>query len=559
MNMLIALFHRFKWWLALATGLSTISAMAGVTMLTLISDAIDAFGKDDVELEHPFYLFIAVIFSVVSFGIFAQFVMLKLTTTTTFEIKSLLLKRVLATPYKQIEKIGGHRVLATLEGDVGAFSTGLLMLPNLVFNIVTILACMGYMLYSSWQLSILVFVIIGGIYVFWKSILKRALIHQTALREYTDQNFSNLRELVNGGKEINLNTNRIRYFYNVKMIPLFNEIRERTVKSELLFISAESLTNILIYCLIGLIVYGSSTLLPAIDSSIVVAFVLIVLYLVEPLGGLTDALDDVNQVKVSLNKIEKLELVEPEVFKLPERYSARDIGQWKKIEFQDVKFQYDGAFKGIDEEFEEVAHSKEYQFSLKPINLELNAGEITFVTGGNGSGKTTFAKLLIGMYEADAGHIIVDGKTLGDDISIEEYKNSLSVLFADFYIFKELLGQDGELADDDLVMKYIKLLNLKSAVDYKDGVLSKTQLSQGQKKRLTLLQALINDSPIFIFDEVAADQDPEFKQYFYCELLNELKEKGKIIVVISHDSQYFNVADKVISFEDGMICEKGGK
>jgi len=84
-------------------------------------------------------------------------------------------------------------------------------------------------------------------------------------------------------------------------------------------------------------------------------------------------------------------------------------------------------------------------------------------------------------------------------------------------------------------------------------VLSTTQLSQGQRKRLALLTAYLEDRSIYLFDEWAADQDPIFKQTFYHSLLPELKARGKTVIVISHDDHYYDVADRLIKLEDGQL------
>jgi len=78
-------------------------------------------------------------------------------------------------------------------------------------------------------------------------------------------------------------------------------------------------------------------------------------------------------------------------------------------------------------------------------------------------------------------------------------------------------------------------------------------LSTGQKKRLAFIVAVLRKHPICIFDELAADQDPQFRKYFYEKVLQDLKAQGRTIIVVSHDEQYFNCADRVLKLEDGKI------
>jgi putative ATP-binding cassette transporter len=70
---------------------------------------------------------------------------------------------------------------------------------------------------------------------------------------------------------------------------------------------------------------------------------------------------------------------------------------------------------------------------------------------------------------------------------------------------------------------------------------------------LALLQCYLEDAPIYLFDEVAADQDPEFRKFFYRNLLMRMKEEGKIVIAITHDDHYFDVADRIIKMDMGKI------
>ncbi|MCB1035646.1 MAG: cyclic peptide export ABC transporter, partial [Acidobacteria bacterium] len=74
-----------------------------------------------------------------------------------------------------------------------------------------------------------------------------------------------------------------------------------------------------------------------------------------------------------------------------------------------------------------------------------------------------------------------------------------------------------------------------------------------QRKRLALVTALLEDRPVYLFDEWAADQDPEFKEVFYHQLLPELKARGKTAIVISHDDRYYDVADRVVKLDTGRV------
>jgi putative ATP-binding cassette transporter len=203
-----------------------------------------------------------------------------------------------------------------------------------------------------------------------------------------------------------------------------------------------------------------------------------------------------------------------------------------------------------------VTHSyhreqEESSFVLGPIDLSFRPGELIFLIGGNGSGKTTLAKLLTGLYIPEAGEIRLNGQLITDE-NRESYRQHFSAIFTDFYLFESLLGLDHpEL--DQLAQKYLARLQLDHKVQVIDGNLSTTALSQGQRKRLALLAACLEDRPFYIFDEWAADQDPLFKEIFYEQLLPELKSKGKTALVLSHDERYYHVADRIIKLDYGKL------
>jgi putative ATP-binding cassette transporter len=194
---------------------------------------------------------------------------------------------------------------------------------------------------------------------------------------------------------------------------------------------------------------------------------------------------------------------------------------------------------------------EEKSFTLGPMDLALRPGELVFMVGGNGSGKTTFAKLLTGLYTPESGEILLNGKPV-DDLMREHYRQHFAVTFSEFYLFERLLGLD-HIGLDERARVYLSELQLAHKVTVQNGQLSTTELSRGQRKRLALLTAYLEDRPIYVFDEWAADQDPQFKEIFYHHLLPELKARGKTALVISHDDRYFGVADRILKLEDGQL------
>jgi len=195
--------------------------------------------------------------------------------------------------------------------------------------------------------------------------------------------------------------------------------------------------------------------------------------------------------------------------------------------------------------------TEDNHFTLGPINLRFRPGELVFLVGGNGSGKSTLAKIITGLYVPESGEIRLDGKTVTDK-NRDDFRQLFSAVFVDFYLFENLLGINARNVDEQ-AKTYLEQLHLSHKVKVKDGVLSTTAVSQGQRKRLALLTAYLEDRAFYLFDEWAADQDPLFKDVFYTQLLPELKARGKTVLVISHDDKYFYVADRIIKLDYGKL------
>jgi putative ATP-binding cassette transporter len=213
--------------------------------------------------------------------------------------------------------------------------------------------------------------------------------------------------------------------------------------------------------------------------------------------------------------------------------SSRD---WRNLTFGDVTFSYEGGHAEDD-------------FAFGPLNITLHPAEIVFVAGGNGSGKTTFAKLLTGLYEPTAGSITFED-TVVDENSIRQYRSKFAAVFSDFCLFEGVADVKPGDPETERLAARLKLKNwMLAAEESSEG---SSALSAGERRRVALLMALLEDRPIMLFDEWAADQDPRYKELFYREILPSLRAQGKLVVVLSHDERYFHLGDRVLWLERGQ-------
>ncbi|MFC1679013.1 cyclic peptide export ABC transporter [Elusimicrobiota bacterium] len=189
-------------------------------------------------------------------------------------------------------------------------------------------------------------------------------------------------------------------------------------------------------------------------------------------------------------------------------------------------------------------------FTVGPVAAEFHAGQITFVTGGNGSGKSTLLRMLTGLIPLDGGDLLADVKALSTD-QLQDYRDRISAVFSDYHLSRRLYGIDDP--DPARIEDLIDRLNLQGKVTVSNGAFSTVDLSGGQRKRLAFLVSELEDKPVIVLDELAADQDPHFRRVFYEEILPDLKARGKIVICVTHDDRWYHLADRVYHMDEGMI------
>ncbi|KPA19014.1 ABC transporter ATP-binding protein [Candidatus Magnetomorum sp. HK-1] len=217
------------------------------------------------------------------------------------------------------------------------------------------------------------------------------------------------------------------------------------------------------------------------------------------------------------------------------------IKDFQEISLKSALFQYKDSQGGVS-------------FQSGPVDLTIRKKDVLFIVGGNGSGKSTLLKLLTGLYPTlPPGQVLLNNEPITSQ-TYPAYRQLFSIIFTDYYLFKKLYGL--ESVDENTVMKMLKTMLLHRKTKFSNNQFSNTDLSTGQRKRLACIEALLEDKPIYIFDEWTADQDPEFRKFLYDKILQDLRDAGKTVIIVTHDDRYFHYADTVITMEDGKIKQK---
>ncbi|MDQ3918033.1 MAG: cyclic peptide export ABC transporter [Acidobacteriota bacterium] len=468
----------------------------------------------------------------------SEILLTKLGQGALYDLRMRLSRQILAAPLRHLEELGPHKVLATLTEDVPAITGAVLIIPLLCINAAVVIGCLIYLGWLSWVLLLAVlFFMAVGIASYQLPIIK-ALRSLRLAREEGDALMGHFRALTDGAKELKLHGRRRGAFFSQVLEPTAAAFRRHNVSGMTVYTAAASWGQALVFVVVGLVLFA----MPAfqqLDVLRLTGYVIVLLYMMNPLQVIMNMAPTIGRANVSIRKVEELGLslstheADHVNAELPER-----APKWHSLELVNVTHAYHR-----DEE--------DRDFILGPVNLTFRPGELVYIVGGNGSGKTTLAKLVVGLYSPESGEIRLDGKPVTEE-NKEQYRQLFSVVFSDFYLFDSLLGLDAPQLDER-ARQYLEKLQLQHKARVEGGALSTVDLSQGQRKRLALLTAYLEDRPIYLFDEWAADQDPLFKNVFYLQILPELQARGKTVLVISHDDRYYHLGDRMIKLDYGKV------
>ena len=526
--------------------LSLINGFASALIIFTINESFNR------NLEYSKELLVYFIFSLLFFVYTIKLLqgrMIVITNEITYEKRMNIIDRIMCSSYQAIEMIGRDRIFTGLNNDCAAVAQVPGMIVSLASNGLTLLFCLGYLLTKSgWAFAASFGVIvINGLISFLTS--RIASKYWEKNRDIQDTYFGQMQDLVNGFKELVLNKAR-RFEFWKDMKKYSRKSAEFNKVASIKFLNF-NLYNTLMYNLVfGVVVFLFPILIFQTDVNQLRENLFFVFYMIGPFSAVTNAIPQVTQLNVNLKRINKLIYDLDEVSTGQEKLSLPEIVRSKTpttIQLQNILYYYK-----TKKENGEVEKS---DFVLGPLSCTFCCGMLTFITGGNGSGKSTLGKLITGLYAPVEGQILVDGET----VKLYELNELFASVYSDFNLFKKLYGINYE-ENKKKMMQYLEMMRIQDKVELTaDGEFKNINLSTGQRKRLAFVVSCLEDKPFMVFDEWAAEQDPQFRHYFYEYLLPMLKKQGKGIIVITHDDRYFSCADQLIKLERGELIESQNK
>lgn len=451
-----------------------------------------------------------------------------------------LCRAVLATPLRHLESVGIPRILATLTDDVAMLGWAAQNVPVFAMNVAVLGGCAIYLAWLSWPILVAVIIVVVMGALGYRILIMRAYRFLQQARDMRDVLFQHFRELTEGMKELKLHARRREAFLSERVASATDVLSGAALAGLTHHLMADAWSQLLFYGLLGGLLVAAPVD-QGLSGERVTGYILVTLYMMGPVWGVIETWPIFARAQISLQKVRDLGLVLSPEPSAPASSAAPDSSaEWQRLDLEGVTFAYPVDIDG-------------QAFVLGPVDLAFRRGELVFLIGGNGSGKSTLVKVLTGLYSPQAGSIRLDTRPITDD-SREWYRQHFSAVLSDFYLFDRLLGLDHSTLGTQAT-RYLMELELDTKLRIEGGRFSTTALSQGQRKRLALLTAFLEDRPIYVFDEWAADQDQHYREIFYKRLLLDLRARGKTVFVISHDDRYYDLGDRVVKLEYGRVVE----
>jgi putative ATP-binding cassette transporter len=518
-----------RWTMLLLTG---IAGMANAGILVIINMASEDAGKG----EQSFYHILQFGCAVAVFAVAQQTVMVAATRRVEGAIHDLrmrLIGRIRDAEYGDFEKIGRGDIFGSVWKETQVISQAAAPMVIAVQGSILLLFCLAYIAYLSLPavaITIVLTTLGGGIYLLRANRIRDQIRHSLHT-ENRMQEF--LSDFLDGFREIKFSRRKSAAVV-AGIESISDEVRE--LRQETLGLMSRDYINstITFFIITGAVVFVVP-LLSATFPEVVAKTSTASLFMIGPISSVITAVPILVNVQASIDNIMELES------KLSEM-ETQDLTEGLFQEFDTMRM--------VGVRFSHRDRNDEPVFDVGPLNFTLGKGELVFITGGNGSGKTTFMQVFSGLRRPSGGVIDIDGTPVTDP-NRQSYRSMFNVVYSDLHLFRTLHGLED--VDVKKVNALLKQFEINDKIQFTDGAFSTIDLSAGQRKRLALIGVILEARPILILDEWAADQDPQFRKKFYMEILPDLRDQGFTICAVSHDQMYFDQADRIVHMAEGKF------
>lgn len=514
-------------WLSIFVGITNTALIGLINM-----SASDV--SDGISVTWQFFAFAALLILLLIVTRRSNDENIRSAQTLIYRFKIKIMSDVFKSNLGKIDEIGRNYVLEVLARDTQAVSLAVGVTVTACQAIATLLFLTLYM--STVSFTAFIIISIAAILILSVGVLELFKVTGQLEKVSVSETGANAiyADFLNGYKEIKMNSERA-YDITRNMVKVSKNVNEEKGKLIVAITNYFNNLQVFLYVIVGIMVFVVPVLSTDFSMHVTTAATT-ALFLAGSLSGIITSIPNLSQANVAARSLQSL------AKKLDE--SAQDtpvsrkevFGEVHSITLEKVTYQHASYDK------------RKSAFVLGPIDYHFEAGKIYFIRGNNGSGKTTLMRLLIGLYQPSDGRILVNGLPIAEPTS-GAYRDNFSVVFSDFHLFKTLYGLPVE--DHARIQELLRLFQMEGKVSIQNGQFTSLQFSTGQRKRLALIVALLEDRPFVILDEWAADQDPEFRHEFYVNIIPKLRAMGKTVIAITHDDHYYDRADHVLLMSNG--------
>ncbi|HSK76499.1 MAG TPA: cyclic peptide export ABC transporter [Thermoanaerobaculia bacterium] len=514
--------------------IAAVSAICNALLLIIVNAALEdtALGKPTFRWLFLFVVLLAI------FALTRKHLLIEVSKEfeqILHKVRTRIADKIRRADLLSLEKLERAGIYASVQRETLEISSIGKPLVTVVQALLLLVLTLIYIFYMSPFAFLFAASIIVAASIFYLT-KKRAL--GSALRDVLrreDKVFETLSHVLDGIKEVQLNTARSEDLMNHAR-SRSQAARDQRISVDSEFIALSIVSQIAIYGGLALLVFVLPQHFAGLREGLM-QITIAYIFLINPVFGTLGMIPDLYHAEVAVQSIHDIESrLDQAVRPVPLKFA--ELSSFQEIVLDHVAFQFEDP-------------KSDHPFAVGPINLTINPGEVLFLAGGNGSGKSTLLRLITALYHPQSGAIYLDGTRIETPSQVGSYQSLFTTVFSDFHLFDRLYGLPG--LDPELVDRLLRELGLTGKTDILDGAFATLNLSTGQRKRLALLVALLEDRPIFILDEWAAEQDAEFRKKFYREILPQLKAAGKAVIAVTHDDRYFSVADKVFRMEEGRL------
>jgi putative ATP-binding cassette transporter len=520
--------------------LAAVSGISSAAVLATVNAAANRMNDGDVMAHSLVMLVLAILL----FAYSQQSLMeraAELAQDTVHRLRVQLLEMLQAAELRDVEKFNRSEIYSSIDTEMRAISDGAPALMIISQSAVLTVVTMAYM---AW-LSLVAFVLAAGFIVLagsFHAARNREIIQQyERLFQKNAVMMDRFSDIIEGVKEIKLNAARATELSG-RVKAASASLSSRALGVQSLFAHTYVASQVTFFLLIGMIVF-IAPLFTTIEAQELVKITAATLFLIGPISAVVGGLPTVQRMNAAAEVITSLHRRVREI----EQWAPVDVAprqNFERIVLENVAFSYQN-------------NGAEDGFLVGPIWLEIRRGQVIFVTGGNGSGKSTLLKLITSLYLPSSGSLLLDGLPVAPGAEAVGYRSLFSAILSDYHLFQELYGLP--MIDRARAEAYLQLLELEGRVEIIGRAFSTVALSTGLRKRLAMIVALLEDRPIYVFDEWAADQDPEMRRKFYRTILPQLKTAGKTVIAVTHDERYFDAADIRYHMDEGkLVLATGG-